>query len=481
MTERTASLHLSEGRLRAIYDGTFEHMGLLTPDGTLREANRSALEFAGSQLEDVVGLPFWETIWFQFTPGAPGVVQRAIGRAAAGEEVRFEMPIMSPSGETKTFDVSFRPVCDERGNITFIVPAALDITARKNAEEAVRESEQRFREMIDALPAAVFTTDAQGGITHFNPACIKLSGRLPKPGTDYWCISWKLYNTDGAPIEHDKCPMAIAFKEGRSVRPTEMIVERPDGTRIWVTTYPALLRNAEGRIVGGINILADISERKQAEQNIDLLMKEVNHRSKNILSVVQAIARQTVSTSPEDFVPRFSERVRALAASHDLLVKYQWQGIDISDLLRAQLAPFDGLMNTRIVLEGLPFRVSAKAAQVIGMVLHELATNASKHGALSNQVGRVEIDWHAENAEPEGYFSITWIESGGPTVVAGARRGFGSTVIKGMIELSLEGRVDLEFPRSGLIWRLTCPLAKVRDKGECAKQTGLQFQMSAST
>jgi len=479
--ERTASLHLSEGRLRAIYDGTFEYMGLLTPDGTLRDANRSALEFAGSQLEDVIGLPFWETIWFQFTPGAPEVVKRAIGRAAAGEEARFELPIISPSGETKTFDISFRPVRDEGGNITFIVPAALDVSARKRAEEMVRESERRFREMIDALPAAVFTTDAQGGITHFNPACIELCGRVPKRGTDHWCISWKLYNAEGAPIEHDECPMAIAFKEGRSIGPTEMIVERPDGLRIWVTTYPALLRNAEKRIVGGINILVDISERKRFEQNIDLLMKEVNHRSKNILSVVQAIARQTASTSPEDFVPRFSERVRALAASHDLLVKYQWQGIDISDLLRAQLAPFAGHMDTRIVLDGLAFRVSAKAAQVIGMVLHELATNASKHGALSNQVGRVEIGWHAEKGDPDGRFSITWIESDGPIVVAGARRGFGSTVIKGMIELSLDGKVDLDFAKSGLIWRLTCPFAKVRDKGEFANPAGLQLPVRAST
>jgi len=331
--ERTASLRLSEERLRAIYDGTSEYMGLLTPDGTLREANRSALEFANSQLEDVVGLPFWEGVWFKFTPGASEVVRKAIMLAAAGEQVRFETPMTTPSGEAKTFDVSFRPIRDERGKVIFIVPTALDITERKHAEDHIRR-----------------------------------------------------------------------------------------------------------------------------------LIKEVNHRSKNILSVVQAIARQTAATSPEEFVPRFSERVRALAASHDLIFQRQWQGVELSELLRAHLALFKDLLDRRIVIEGPPFRLSVAAAQLIGMIMHELATNASKYGALSNQVGRVKIEWGVDRID--GRFTMIWVECGGPPVVAPARRGFGSKVIKSMAELSLDGGVDLDFAPSGLIWRLACPLTKVYDKGE---------------
>jgi PAS domain S-box-containing protein len=465
--ERTASLRLSEERLRAIYDGTFEYMGLLSPDGTLQEANRSALEFAGSKLENVVGLPFWEGIWFQFTPGAPEVVRQAIVRAAAGEQVRFEMPITTPAGEAKTFDASFRPIRDEKGDVILIVPTALDITARKHAEEAVRESERRFREMLDALPAAVFTIDDQGFLTHFNPACIELSGRVPKPGSDQWCIGWKLYDEDGAPLPHNKCPMAIAFKEGRTISGAELIVERPDGSRIWATSYPTVLRNAEEQIVGAINILVNISERKFAEEHIRGLIKEVNHRSKNILSVVQAIARQTAAMSPEEFVPRFSERVRALAASHDLIFQRQWQGIEITELLRAHLALFEDPLDRRILIDGPPLRLSVAAAQLIGMVMHELATNASKYGALSNQVGSVKIGWGAERLE--GRFTMIWVEHGGPPVFASARRGFGSSVIKSMAELSLDGQVELDFAPSGLIWRLSCPLAKVCDKVEMSE------------
>jgi len=125
--------------------------------------------------------------------------------------------------------------------------------------------ERRFRDMIDALPAAIYTTDARGKLTHFNPACVALSGRTPVLGSDHWCVTWKLYYPDGRPMPHDECPMAIALKEGRIVHGAEAIAERPDGTRIWFTPYPTTVLDDAGRIIGGINMLVDITERKQAE------------------------------------------------------------------------------------------------------------------------------------------------------------------------------------------------------------------------
>lgn len=129
----------------------------------------------------------------------------------------------------------------------------------------LREGEHRFREMIDALPAAIYTTDSEGRLTHFNPACVELSGRSPQLGNDQWCVSWKLYHADGRPMPHDECPMAIALKEGRIISGAEAIIERPDGTRRWFTPYPRVLRDSEGNVVGGINMLVDITARKQAE------------------------------------------------------------------------------------------------------------------------------------------------------------------------------------------------------------------------
>jgi PAS domain S-box-containing protein len=130
------------------------------------------------------------------------------------------------------------------------------------------ESEQGFRAIIDALPAAIYTTDAKGKITHFNPACVAFSGRTPALGSDHWCVTWKLFHPDGRPMPHDECPMAIALKEGRVVRGAEAIAERPDGTRIWFTPYPMPLFDDTGELIGGINMLVDITERKVAEARI---------------------------------------------------------------------------------------------------------------------------------------------------------------------------------------------------------------------
>ena len=132
--------------------------------------------------------------------------------------------------------------------------------------QSLRDSERHLRQMIDALPVAIYTTDAQGRLTHFNRAAVEFSGRTPQLGTDQWCVSWKLYRSDGTPMAHDECPMAVALREGRVVRGVEAIAERPDGKRIWFTPYPTPLRDAEGKVVGGINMLLDITDRKHAEQ-----------------------------------------------------------------------------------------------------------------------------------------------------------------------------------------------------------------------
>lgn len=134
-------------------------------------------------------------------------------------------------------------------------------------EHETPAGEQRFKTILDALPSAIYTTDAVGRITHFNPACIEFSGRTPVLGTDSWCVTWKLYSADGSPLPHDQCPMAVALKEGRAVRGAEAIAERPDGTRIWFAPYPTPLKNAAGKVVGAINMLVDITDRKRAEQD----------------------------------------------------------------------------------------------------------------------------------------------------------------------------------------------------------------------
>jgi len=221
--------------------------------------------------------------------------------------------------------------------------------------------------------------------------------------------------------------------------------------------------DTEGGIVGVVVVVFDITDRKRSEEHIRLLLSEVNHRSKNLLSVVSAIVQRTKAPSQEEFVRRFSDRVRALAASHDLLAKGEWRSVAVSEVLQAQLAHFGGLIGERILFDGPQLDLSAAGAQRLGMVIHELATNAAKHGALSNQDGCVEIAWQLENGTLDDRFIISWLERGGPPVGGTPQHSYGSTVIKSMAELSFDGQVQLDFAPSGLFWRLRCPAARILD------------------
>jgi two-component sensor histidine kinase len=205
----------------------------------------------------------------------------------------------------------------------------------------------------------------------------------------------------------------------------------------------------------------DITERKEREEKENLLMREINHRAKNMLSVVDAIAHQTATRNPEDFVERFSERIQALSANQDLLVRNEWNGVEVEDLVRAQLALFADLIGSRIGVHGPKLRFKAASAQAIGLALHELATNAGKYGALSTDKGRVYVSW----GTVDHTFTMSWIEREGPPVSAPRRRGFGTIVMEAMAARSVDGAIDLDYAPSGLTWRLTCPAASALESG----------------
>jgi PAS domain S-box-containing protein len=225
----------------------------------------------------------------------------------------------------------------------------------------------------------------------------------------------------------------------------------------WLAYFEDVRRECPAASVVGA--IADITERKEREEKEHLLMREVSHRAKNMLSVVHAIAHQTATKNPEDFVERFSERIQGLAASQDLLVRCDWNGVEIEDLVRAQLAYFAGLIGSRIAVGGPKLRLQAAPAQAIGLALHELATNAGKYGALSTDTGCIGISWADGDT-----FTMSWTERDGPPVSAPQRRGFGSVVMKEMAERSLDGKVDLDYASSGVTWRLTCPAGNALER-----------------
>jgi PAS domain S-box-containing protein len=174
-----------------------------------------------------------------------------------------------------------------------------DITEQRRAETEIRDRELRFRELIEALPAAVYTTDADGWITFFNKAAVELAGRQPKPGIDRWCVSWRQFWPDGTPLPHDMCPMAVSLKEGRPIRGQEAIAERPDGSRVTFIPYPTPLHDSSGALTGAVNMLVDITERKKVEETLRQLTETLEERVvQRTLRLEQEIAeREKVETA----------------------------------------------------------------------------------------------------------------------------------------------------------------------------------------
>jgi PAS domain S-box-containing protein len=226
-----------------------------------RYVSRAYAKMLGRSAKEIAGKPIVEIIGRK----ALKVINPYIQKVLKGHQTEYEQIVPFAGIGNRCLHTIYVPDRDEAGNVIGWIASIVDITDRKRTEETVRENERRFREMIDALPAAVYTTDAKGRLTHFNQACVELSGRVPELGTDKWCVSWKLYYPDGRRMLHSECPMAIALKKDRVIQGAEAIAERPDGSRIWFTPYPTPLRDARGRIVGGINMLVDITERKRAE------------------------------------------------------------------------------------------------------------------------------------------------------------------------------------------------------------------------
>ncbi|MCK1419865.1 PAS domain S-box protein [Bradyrhizobium sp. 180] len=322
-----------------------------------------------------------------------------------------------------------------------------------NRSAAGGDSERRFRDLLQALPAAIYTTDAEGRITFFNQACIEFAGRTPNIG-EMWCVTWKLYLPDGTPLPHDECPMAVALKQNRPVRDVEAVAERPDGSRICFMPYPTPLRDEGGRLVGAVNMLVDITARKQAEQRMMLLAYEVDHRSNNLLAVTQAMLRLTKAETAAEFQAAFQGRLSALANVQRLFSESRWTGASLKTIVEEELRPYAGADGERISIAGDDLRLPATLAQSIAVAVHELATNAAKYGALSTPSGRLEIRWETNGADP---LVLHWSERDGPPVnEPPTRKGFGIGAVDGIIR-TLRGRITRQWKPEGLVCQMAFP------------------------
>jgi PAS domain S-box-containing protein len=354
-------------------------------EGIIQTWNRGAERIFGYTADEVIGKPVTVLMPPERYNEEPGI----LARLHRGERIdHYHTVRRRKDGSQIDISLSLSPIYDSAGRIIAASKIARDITVQKRSEAALRDNERRLQDLLAAIPAAIYTTDASGTITYYNEAAVEFAGRRPIIGTDKWSVAWKLFWPDGTPLPHDQTPIALALKEDRPIRGKEAIAERPDGTRIPYIPFPTPLHDANGKLIGAINMLVDVSERKQAETQQLVLMRELNHRVKNNMQMLQSLlftaARQTQHVEARKVLQDVSNRITAMAAAQRVLygasTENRFSSAEFLDAV-CHAAQQSFPSNVKIVRENGAAELHNDQAMPLALILNELLTNAVKYGS----------------------------------------------------------------------------------------------------
>jgi PAS domain S-box-containing protein len=416
-----------------------------TRDGTIRSWNAACERLFGRTSQEMIGQSVLEIV--------PGELwneeQTTLGRAASGASIEnYETVRLMADGRPIEVAITLSPIRDAFDVVIGVSSVIRDIGEKKQAERGAA----MLAAIITSTTDGVVSKTLDGIITSWNKSAERILGF-----TEADMLNTSIRRIIPADRQAEEDRILATVLAGDIIDNFETVRIRNDGTLIDVAVTVSPVRDASGRIVGASKIVRDITDKRQTRDQLHTLLAEVNHRSKNLLSLVQAIARQMTRQGHQLDLDRFLERLQALTGNQDLLIQNGWRFIPLADLIRSQLRSFGDAIGNRIRIEGPSIELTPESAQAIGMAIHELATNAAKFGALANHEGRVDIGWTRDDLS----FTMHWIEQDGPQVAPPKRRGFGSKVISDMVRLSLDGTVDVLFPLSGLRWHLACPIGRI--------------------
>ena len=352
--------------------------------------------------------------------------------------------------------------------IAGVVVTFVDITKMARAEERIgslthdlRNRIESLETLLDLVPVGILIAeDGDRSEIRANRHAAELFGH-PLSDAKLTSVSAALPLTiNGEVLPAENQPLQRAIRKGKAVPQHEGRIERPDGRRIDVMMSANPLFDEAGKVRGAIGTVIDISRHKQAERSQERLLHELQHRVKNILATITALTSRMVrsSYSMEDFQASLQERLQAMARTHELLSRQNWEGADLQELLGAILSPYAARSRRNVILEGPAHLLDANAAATLGMVFFELASNAAKYGALAADAGRVEIKWRAR--EPDERLDILWKEVDGPAVEEPLKQNFGTSFIQQSLSYELGGKADLRFKHSGLECSLEIPRSR---------------------
>jgi PAS domain S-box-containing protein len=407
-------------------------------DGVVVSWNPAAELLFGWTAEEMVG----HTIRRLLPPDRQDEEDGILARIRAGVKVpQFYTRRLHKDGHEVDVSVSISPIYDSTGAVVGASKIARDASEQVAAQRRLRESELKFRMLAEHISQFAWIADADGRIYWYNQRWYDYTGLIDPPDFE---------GTQVVHPEHAERVFATyiaAIASGEDYEDIFPLLGK-DGAYRWFLSRANAIRDESGAISHWFGTNTDITEQREQSEQIQLLLREVNHRSKNMLAKVQALARSSIGGDPE-LVQRFERRVGSLAVNQDILVSREWREVPVEELVRRQLLFVDNA-SEHLTLTGPDCALNPRASEIVGMALHELATNSIKHGALSVAAGRVAVAWDCDDER----FRISWTERGGPPVSEPERTGFGTTLIRDIPRRSLDAEVRLDFLPEGLEWEL---------------------------
>ena len=401
-----------------------------------------------------------ETLTGVLIPPDATPMAQAVRHGASFRNV--EARVENPDGRRWIASVSVQPLTDNSGAVIGAINCFQDITREFEQREMLLRRQKSFDLAMTASKMGTWRYTMADNVCIYDENAQRLYG-LNQANFLHDAEGVKeKFHADDMDLMWSRVAKAVD-PAGDGLYDVEYRVKQLDGTWKWLSAWGYVEFEGEGdnrKPVAITGASRDISELIHANDAQRVLINELNHRVKNTLATVQSLAMQTQRSTPEAFRERFEARLMALSRSHDLLTRRQWTGAALRELLDQALLPFATDSNLTISMTGGDPVLCARDALALGMVMHELATNAAKYGALSKRTGRVNVDCLLATRAGREWMTLLWIESGGPPVEVPRRRGFGSRLIQRSIAKDLGGETELRFAPSGLECRIAFPLAR---------------------
>jgi PAS domain S-box-containing protein len=449
--EAIQALRESEATFRERLNAIPQMVWSTLPDGSHDFFNDRWYEFTGVPAGSTDG-DAWVDVFHE--DDQPRTTARWQHSLTTGEPYEVEYRLRDRTGIYRWVLGRALPIRDTQGDIVRWMGTCTDVDAFKRTTDELVRTSALLHQIGESSPDLIYAKDRGGRFLYANAAAEKMFN-----APLHLLLGRTQADVTGDPTqastieEHDRRVIEL----GETVDVDEAFTPAR-GRTTFLRSVKAPLRDSSGAITGLVGITSDITERREAADRERLLAREVDHRAKNLLAVVQSVVQLTGASEADLLKRAITGRIQSLARAHSLLAASRWEGVDLRQLVADELAAFsasDGC--ARIAIAGASVALKPTAAQALGLVLHELATNAAKYGALSVDAGRVEIDWNLEGQEGEASLTLAWIESGGPHVEAPTTTGFGSKVIRSSVERQLGGRVDLDWSGGTLHCTLTLP------------------------